>query len=118
MTVFPEEILAAVWALSIDAVPTDARRRRTRSSPSATTSSTPTAKAVAARLLQHCRLPAPAAPAALRAFERDSQAGTGSPGTASPTVFTEANLARFERHPRPLPGAPPGGRRPAGHLFA
>jgi hypothetical protein len=91
---FPEEILAATWALSIDqyrrlfdaGLPflalrydeLDADRYR-----------------AAARLLRHCGLPEAALPAALHAFDRDSQAGTSLARDRMGTVYTDANLARF-----------------------
>jgi hypothetical protein len=103
--VSPEEIIAASWALSIDqyrrhlaaGVPFLALRYNELDADRAR---------VAARLLQHCRLPAATLPAALRAFGRDSQAGTLLARDRLQTVFTEAHLARFRATLARCPGAP------------
>jgi hypothetical protein len=104
--VFPEEILAAIWALSIEqyrrmldaGVPFLAIRYNELDADR---------EGVATRLLQHCRLPATALPAALHAFERDSQAGTLLARDRLATVYTETNHARFQatlaRCPQAIP---------------
>ena len=61
-------------------------------------------EATMARLLAHCGLPTEALSPALRAFDRDSQAGTAIARKGRDASFTEANAARFRRtlarHPR------------------
>ena len=62
------------------------------------------ARGSAARLLRHCGLPVGAVPAALRAFERDSQAGLPIARAPRAETFTAENRDRFlatlARHPR------------------
>jgi hypothetical protein len=103
--VYPEQILAAAWAMHLD----EYRRLLTRGIPFLAIRYNELdgrREAVAARLLAHCGLPADALPAALRAFERDSQAGTRIARDRRETAFTDAHLARFRATLARCPQAP------------
>ena len=101
--VYPEELLAATWALRPRRVPAPAcRRRAVPAAPLRRTRSRPRAshRAPAAPL----RPAADGGPAALRAFDRDSQAGTA--------IARDHRVASFgPDEPRPLPARPWRGAR-------
>ncbi len=102
-TVCAEEVVAPVWAFSVEeylrqfarGVPLLALRyNELNADPSASV----------ARLLRFCGLPASALADALRAFERDSQAGLSIARRPRPETFTTEDRDRFlatlARHPR------------------
>ena len=75
-------------------------------------------EAVTARLLRHCGLPAAAAAAAAKAFERDSQAGTAIARDRRDAIpFTEAEALAFREALARQPQVTSPDRDPAGRLF-
>ena len=105
-TVYPKELLAASWSFDL----AEYRRLLAAGVPFLALCYDELQSdraAVAERLLRHCGLPSSAVPAALRAFDRDSPAGTSIARDHRAGSFGEASLARFRATLARCPGAAP-----------